>query len=269
MAFRNTSGIFTNASNPTDDADVIMTAVLLGFTAEHFIKDQRVRFDMDPADFAALDRVEKTSEQAKRTPRDEIIQKWNDFCMVSQRIETAVNDYVKDFKEQDDRQQKVLADLAPDYGRGAVIMGVYRLADQTAPVTITDPVLSFEGKILYNKIVNKDNPENKFQYIGRGAYTGFVDNKNGSFDPKTKENISDKPVGPLSTARFRTPENVKGMHPRWLPPIESSLWKSRLRYNEDAKNLNSYVPWGLIGGGEATKQAKSFFPIRLEQVGLR
>jgi hypothetical protein len=88
-------------------------------------------------------------------------------------------DYLK--KSNLEPAGKVNAGLAPDYSKGAVIMGVYKLANQSAPLSVSDPVLSVKGEALYDKIKNQQLT----QYTGRGAYTGFVDNKNteGNTDP--------------------------------------------------------------------------------------
>ncbi len=79
------------------------------------------------------------------------------------------------------------------------------------------------------------------KYTGRGAYTGFADNKN------VTENTD--PVGPRSTARFLAPhpDGVPERHPRWLPPEGSHLWAPRKRKG----TADSYVPWGLIMGDAA------------------
>jgi hypothetical protein len=62
------------------------------------------------------------------------------------------------------------------------------------------------------------------QYTGRGAYTGFVDNRN------TEGNTD--PVGPRPTARFLTADpdivpaddpTTGGLHARWLPRTERFL----------------------------------------------
>ena len=78
---------------------------------------------------------------------------------------------------------------------GPATLGVYKLAGQEGPPSISAPVLSRKGQALYDRI--KDNDPSLVQYTGRGAYTGFMDNKNtvGNTDP----------VGPRPTARFSAP----------------------------------------------------------------
>ena len=168
MPFRRTKGIVTNSdsSDPRKEADVIMTVAALGFAASCVKNGTPIRFDIDPKD------------QAKD---------WTGFQAVVAKIDKAVVDYLK--KNNLEPAGKVNAGLAPDYSEGEVIMGVYQLANQSAPVSVSDPVLSVKGQALYEKIKNHELT----QYTGRGAYTGFVDNKN------TEENTD--PVGPPPTAR--------------------------------------------------------------------
>jgi hypothetical protein len=223
MPFRRTKGIVTDSdsSDPEKEADVIMTAVALGFAASYVKNGTSLRFDMDPRD------------QAKDYGR---------FESVVAKLDRAVVDYLKE--NTSEPAGKVHYGLAPDYRKGAVIMGVYALANQSAPVSISDPVLSVKGQALYDRIKNQQLT----QYTGRGAYTGFVDNKN------TEGNTD--PVGPRPTARFLTPDpdivpsddpTMGGLHPRWLPPTGSACWMPRLRRG----TTDSYVPWGLIGGDAA------------------
>lgn len=228
MPFRRTRGIVTDldTSDPKKEADVIMTSVALGFAASYIMNGTPIRFDMDPKD------------QAKDYGR---------FESVVAKLDKAVVDYLKENKLEP--ASKVNYGLAPDYSKGAVIMGVYELANQSAPVSVSDPVLSVKGQALYDEIKNQQLT----QYTGRGAYTGFVDNKN------TEGNTD--PVGPRSTARFLTPDpdfvrpddpTMGGLHPRWLPPAGSACWRARLRKGA----TDSFVPWGLIGGDFAQEEPK-------------
>ena len=200
-----------------------MTAALLGFAASQVMADVPVRFDLDPLD-------------AKDAAT------WQAFQTVVSKIDTAVADHLH--KTGRAPAGKVHSGTAPDYAKGAVIMGVYRLAGQSAPASVFDPVLSTKGQALYKEIVAETLP----QYTGRGAYTGFVDNRNTEGDTD--------PVGPRPTARFLTPE-PKGQHSgdyvlesldrRWLPPAPCALWTQRLRRG----TTDSFVPWGIIGGDSA------------------
>jgi hypothetical protein len=160
MPFRRTKGIVTDSdlSDPKKEADVIMTAATLGFAASYVKNGTPIRFDIDPKDQAK----DLTGLQA-----------------VVAKIDKAVVNYLK--RNNLEPAGKVNAGLAPDYSKGAVIMGVYKLANQSAPLSVSDPVLSVKGEALYDKIKNQQLT----QYTGRGAYTGFVDNKNteGNTDP--------------------------------------------------------------------------------------
>lgn len=220
MPFRRTTGIVSNlpSSDPKTEADVIMTAAALGFAASYIEKDQPIQFDMDPLDV--------------REPA------WTKaFNDAVGKLDRAIADYLQ--RSGRAPKNKVHAGTAPGYTKGAVIVGVYALAGQTAPPSISAPVLSAKGRALYDQIKAQSIP----QYTGRGAYTGFVDNKN------TVENTD--PVGPRSTARFLAPDPdaVPERHPRWLPPADSPLWASRKRRG----TADSYVPWGLIMGATASQ----------------
>jgi len=133
MPFRRTNGIVTDSdlSDPKKEADVIMTAAALGFAASYVKNGTPIRFDMDPKyqaeDFTGLQAVVA-------------------------KIDKAVVDYLK--KNNLEPAGRVNAGLAPDYSKGAVIMGVYELANQLAPISVSDPVLSVKGQALYDKIKN-------------------------------------------------------------------------------------------------------------------
>ena len=216
MPFRNTKGIVTEDGNPGIEADVIMTAATLGFAASYIAKTGNpIRFDMDPLD-----------EQ-----KDSI--SFTIFSGVVARMTDAIDSYLT---KNGIASIALDAGYSPAYGQGAVIMGVYKLAGQTAPDEMTAPVLTEAGQKLYDRIKNNEVP----QYTGRGGYTGFVDNHNTDGDTD--------PVGPRSTARFLAPAPGQldpDPHPRWLPPSTSKVWDSRKRADE------TFVPWGLIGGDSA------------------
>jgi len=232
MSFRRTRGIVTDSdlSDPWKEADVIMTAAALGFAASYVANGTPIRFDINPEDGA---------------------EGFTGLQAVVCKIEKAVVDYLK--RNNLEPAGKVNAALAPDYSKGAVIMGVYALANQSAPASVSDPVLSVKGQALYDKIKNLELT----QYTGRGAYTGFVDNRN------TEGNTD--PVGPRPTARFLTADpdfvpaddpTMGGLHPRWLPRTGSASWISRLRRGTS----DSYVPWGMIGGDAAGKEPDATMP---------
>jgi hypothetical protein len=214
--FRRTLGIVSEDGDPEREADVIMTAVALGFAATYIADSgQPIQFDMDPL-------------EGSKEP-----QKVKDFEAVVGRMDAAVAAYLA---RKGKIPQQVKPGMSPGYSQGAIIMGVYALAGKDAPKTVAAPVLSPKGQALWEKI----RTLGVSQYTGRGAYTGFVDNKNTEGDTD--------PVGPRSTARFRAPapQSDADPHPRWLPPAESPLWEKRKR-----AGLDSHVPWGLIGGENA------------------
>lgn len=215
--FRRTKGIVTTEGNPEQEADVIMTAVTLGFAGSYIADSGNpIQFDMDP--------LEASKEPAKVKHFESVVGK----------MDSAVAAYLT---KTGKRSGEVKPGLSPGYSDGAIIMGVYAMAGKDAPQTVSAPILSEKGKALWERI----RTLSVAQYTGRGAYTGFVDNKNTEGD-------SD-PVGPRSSARFRAPKPGQadcGSHPRWLPPADSPLWENRKRAGGD-----TFVPWGLIGGEKA------------------
>jgi hypothetical protein len=236
MSLRRTKGIVTDSSSsdPTKEADVIMTAAALGLAGDYIATTKKpIQFDMDPLD------ANNPKEEAKTAL----------FKTTVSKIDAAVAAYLK---KKNLAPSQVHAGLSPGYWQGAMIMGVYLLAGQETPQPVhpgviasplAAPVLSVKGQALWDKIrtVSPTTP----QYTGRGAYTGFVDNKNtvGNTDP----------VGPRSTVRMVAPApGVEAPtivpYSRWLPPDGHALWNPRKR-----KGRDTYVPWGLIGGDKATQ----------------
>jgi hypothetical protein len=215
MAFRLQESIITDdGKNLQREADVIMTAAVLGFATARVKNGDPVRFEIDPKN--------KATEFEK-------------FTHIVAKVDKATTNFLRRTKAEP--KGSVHAGLASDYTKGAVIMGVYLLAGQTAPQSVAAPELSKSGAALYNKIISGKFP----QYVGRGAYTGFVDNRNttGNRDP----------VGPKSTVRFlyaSSDQLEASLAPRWLPKPGSPCWANRLR-----RGGSTYVPWALIGGDKA------------------
>lgn len=222
MPFRSTRGILTDSddANPAIEADVIMTAAVAGFTAARILENKPVRFDLNPAE------------------QDQ----WESFQRVILKLNAAVEPYVR----ARGAEGSIKADFAPkfDPDHRGVIMGVYQLAGRSAPACLGEPVLTRKGRALYDVIRHNRTP----QYVGVGAYTGFVDN------PNTQGNTD--PVGPRSTARFLVPDAAadgceeSSVH-RWLPSVDSPVWSLRLRRG----TRNDYVSWGVLGGESAARQA--------------
>jgi hypothetical protein len=236
MSLRRTTGIVSNraSSDARAEADVIMTAAALGLAADYIgATGKPLQFDMDPLD--ALD------------PKEQ--QRTSLFTTTVSKMDAAVAAHLTKGGQAEGR---VHAGLSPGYWPGAMIMGVYALAGVESPQPaysdvvaspLAAPSLSAKGQQLWDRIrtVAPTTP----QYTGRGAYTGFVDNKNlvGDTDP----------VGPRSTARMVAPRPgavAGGVVPyaRWLPPEGHALWNPRCRQGRD-----SFAAWGLIGGDKATQ----------------
>ncbi|MFD3947913.1 hypothetical protein [Streptomyces sp. NPDC058579] len=220
--YRRTHGIVTDSesSNPNIEADVIMTAAVLGLAVSQITSGLPIRFDIDP-----------------RWKEDE-----ESFKAVIGQLDTAAEGYLS--RKNLLPAATISAGFAPRHTKGAVIAGVYRMAGQEPPSSVNEPALSPKGKELYEKIRNEEVQ----QYLGRGAYTGFVENRN------TMENTD--PFGPLSTTRFLVPDpdtlhETSMPHPRWLPSDQSPLWGPRLRWEQ-----HSDMPWGIIGGDKARELPK-------------
>ena len=168
-ALRRTRGIVTDSpsSEPRKEADVIMTAAALGFAGDYIATTKRpLQFDMDP--FDADDPKEKT-----RTAL---------FHSTVAKMDAAVAAYLT---RKGLAPSEVRSGLSPGYWPGATIMGVYALAGQETPQPekpcaagspLVAPVLSAKGQELWDRI--RTVAPTIRQYTGRGAYTGFVDNKN-------------------------------------------------------------------------------------------
>ena len=204
MPFRSTKGIVTKDGDPAQEADVIMTAAALGLAGSYIATTKSpIQFDMDP-----LDVPDQTKANLFKTTVD--------------KMDEAVGAYLK---QKRIAPGKVKAGTSPGYSEGAIVMGVYTLAGKSAPQSVSAPVLSEKGKALWEKISKTDIK----QYTGRGAYTGFVDNKNTIGDTD--------PVGPRSTARFLAPapglldpDLTRAGCRRWTAPFgrsASAKWKAR------------------------------------------
>jgi len=180
-----------------------MTAVTLGFATE-YVRDtkQPMKFDMDPKDdvdpknFAALEDV-------------------------TNRVQKAVAAYLKQ------PSAPVTAGRSTAFDTGGVIMGVYKLAGQEKPAILTDPFpANSKAYALWDRLAKASA---QTQYVGRGAYTGFIETPNNG-----------EPIGPLSTVRMISPPPAASPHPRWLPSDLSNLWVARTKTNKERVN------WGLI-----------------------
>lgn len=213
MSFRTSAGLVSDHGDPSFEADVIMTAATLGMAGMQCLKQQSLRFDIDPKD-------QKSS--------------WTAFEAVVDRIDDAVHAHLSAFYLN--MRNTVRAGLAVDHQTGAAIMGIYEIGGQSPPADFRQPEISAQGQELYQQIANGTVR----QYVGRGAYSGFV-------DPGHPQG---QPVGPRPTTRFLTPvtNEATGIsmtsHPRWIPSLQSHVWKPRQRSNKPG----SYIPWGLIGG---------------------
>ena len=138
MSLRRTQGIVTDrsSSDPTKEADVIMTAAALGLAADYIATErQPLQYDMDPLDAGAI-------HQAPAVQRD-----GGEDGHCRRRA----------LDQEGDAPAHVRAGLSPGYWPGAMIMGVYVLAGQEIPQAtdpdviaspLVAPVLSVQGQRL-------------------------------------------------------------------------------------------------------------------------
>jgi hypothetical protein len=225
--FRRTKGILTESGDPKTEADVIMTAALLGFSAWRLgdpadrastlgpLDTGPVRFDADPGT------PQRPISNADRAELETGVN----------RLQRAVAAYLGTLNTP------VSSGLSGSWSEGACIMGVYTAAGQKTPADISKlEQLSKEGAKRWREISSGSDIK---QYTGRGAYTGFVDDPNGSVV-----------AGPMSTARFWASAALFGPE-RWVPELDlsSSPWRERI-----PRKVNPTDPdpapfaWGLIGG---------------------
>ncbi|WP_271952476.1 hypothetical protein [Ruegeria faecimaris] len=242
MAYRRTSGILTNGgADPKLEADYIVAAAIVGHSIEQIRANVDVQFSMEPSD--EMPRSDKWSRE------------WDQLQQAAQKIGQLAA------LEIDMQGHSVRAGTAVDHKTGAVIVGVYGLAGHEPPTEgdIRHPEhhLSDKGQVLYDEIKQRDR-DPAYQYIGLGAYTGFVDNGNVEGDTD--------PVGPMPSARFHIPDldagdhddNIfEGWYPRWLPPEDSALWNPRVRRDTHDHDC---VGWGIIGGDLAQDAPKEGEP---------
>jgi hypothetical protein len=279
MAHRRTYGIISddkNTSNPAKEADAIMTAVAVGFSASEIVDNAKrwlahVKDDKTPPGYPALEFTMDPLDKNNKTkdPSGKEVTEWENFQRIVGKLRHAVASWVPSELMTLDGHDRLKEDLSPDFKKmgveeGSVIMGVYHMAGQK-PIEVF-PVTKIELSKEGAKLLDDYKKMTPFHYNGRGAYTGFVDNpKAGSAKIKVKKFAvgEDKQVdlvvarqlrvissettenlGPLATARFEVPSDLC----RWLPPEDSPLWAPRKRAGGD-----TYIPWGMIGGELANK----------------
>jgi hypothetical protein len=226
--FRRTTGIVSASGDPKVEADVIMTATLLGFTAWRLgdpadsdsvlkpLETSPVRFDADPG---TMERPIKSADV-------------DELELGVGRLQRAVAAYLGT------KDPQVTAGLAGSWSEGACIMGVYRAAGQKAPDEIAKlEQLSEQGARRWHEISSDKDVE---QYVGRGAYSGFVDDPNGEVL-----------AGPLATARFWSSRMARSPE-RWVPgpDLTRSPWLERVPASDGGAVPNPFS-WGLIGGDSA------------------
>jgi len=240
--YRRTYGIVSNlpSSDPAKEADVIMTAVILGFSADYYDKYKTaVRFDIDPVD-AAVD-AEKSAHIYAIGALNKALKTHLKLPPIAQAVAAgeAPGTEIDTSTGKPKVGGTILGGAAQGpnpSGRGQVAMG----ANMANPFPANS-----KAEALWNKLKEASlKPQDKsvafeeLQYIGRGAYTGFIETPNNG-----------DPIGPMSTVRMVVPPPTTPIigskppvvpHARWLPAEVSDLWVARTKENKER------LTWGLI-----------------------
>lgn len=231
--FRQTTGIVSDNGDPQAEADVIMTTTLLGFCAWRLGDPADASSTLKPMETGPLRFDADAGRLGSPVSTDTV----EDLLDVVGRVQRAVSAYLGTVNN------RVVAGLAGGWSDGAAIMGVYHAVGQTAPENIAAlEVLSDSAK---GRLAFIADPNNKGQYTGRGAYSGFVDG------PVTGPQGPSIVAGPLSTARFWAsnfpqPGSVSlsssvGPPERWVPKLDlsSPRWSSRVPASTPATTTTS------------------------------
>jgi hypothetical protein len=182
--FRVQNGILSDRSDPALDADVIMTCVVLGFSAGRLAVGHPVKMDMEisPASLSKID-DEKLQELADDTKA---------FCTAIDKVNNALTLAGMNFGG------KVEMGTTEDWRQGAMITGAAG-ASHTPFAQRHANISSSTARELHDIAASDTN----IGYQGRGAYTGFVDDPVGN-------------GGSIkSTMRYNVPANGHG--DRWVP----------------------------------------------------
>lgn len=219
MPFDKQKGILDPNSNPVTDANVIMTAAIVGHAYERLSAGKNCKFDVEVQDPVNLDKDNTADITLHRSAVNKI-----NLALAHGGL-----------------NQKAQLGITPHYykdGKSVIIGGTgdksVTDADRYNPPNAWN---SDEATLLFQLATGtakdaKGAPiATKLGYQGRGAYTGFIDGrKNG------QSNL-------MSTYRFKVPDNGR----RWVPNTDS--WK--IANNKDMGNpfgtgANEREAWGII-----------------------
>ncbi|MFC7480263.1 hypothetical protein ACFQX7_09735 [Luedemannella flava] len=185
--YRHTTTILTDeVLSPKDaaerykiEADVIMTATILGFTASRFAVGHPVEFAVDPTPAPNEDPEDRLAEL-------------REAC---DRINGALHHYRFGGEAR--------AVFAPDWHKGALITGA--VGSSARPFAARHAVESEATASILRELASVTGATS-IGYQGRGAYTGFVDDPVG------------KTPSIQSTMRFTVPDRHPELYgERWLP----------------------------------------------------
>lgn len=234
---RKQKGILAVDSDPTKDADVIMTAAVVGYAYERLSAGKNCRFDFE---------VDVKDEGKFRDDADD-----------HHRALLRINIALKKGGLGPDRVA-VLGET-PKYAKVAGPEGERRIIGKSGDRDLTDPLRYHPGdpsglaRELYELATgNRLGPDGKPErallgYQGRGAYTGFVDGRNGG-------QTSLMSTFRCGAARYSAAQAAPVWGSRWLPEVTTGLGTPI--------GTSHYTKiWGMIGtnGTQADLKEKGMY----------
>jgi hypothetical protein len=150
----NTSAVYTA------EADVIITATVLGFSAARIMQNQPFSFDLEhPADWQAM---RKVNQRSGKTDQQEFLEDYQGFLDALSSMSEVLDNNGIDSKWLKDCQ-------SAEWEPGSLITG--RAGGATSkPTKRHKDVMS-----CWNQFLREQESSSPSGYSGRGAYTGFID----------------------------------------------------------------------------------------------
>lgn len=186
VGVRRQKGILTEGSKPKDDADVIMTAAIVGYAIERVKKGLNCQFTYEPD-------PNQEKAEADRKAHWEAITKINSVLVGAGYEAKAVLGETPVFS-------RALSWLSSGTNRIIGGTGDQPLDD---PTRVKAPTPSGPAEELFGFATKDKTIRDRLGYQGRGAYTGFIDGR------------PDGQTALMSTFRFRAAEDEVSADPRW------------------------------------------------------
>lgn len=221
MSFIKQKGIFTKNGNPVPDADLIITAAIIGHAYQRLKENKNCSFDYEAlSPDAEIDQNKRDDKKREALAHKECIDKINKVLSTSDLPSNAV---VKlRTTPWYDVENKVIiiggtGDKShDDPSRYHVDKWIKKTADKLY-------------KIALGTWKNESGVPIRVGYQGRGAYTGFIDGRENGQSAL------------MSTYRFSIPENGGR---RWIPTeIKENSGLGKKLGQDDSQR----IAWGIIG----------------------